>query len=145
MQQVSNFILSSYSLLALAFLLSGHKSQVFRVYVLVHGLRFCVQGAYFRCIASCICVCGLCFVLSNWMDGNMNIIVLRCYPTRGLPNNVFLVANAWYNCPTRSDMRSVFRVSPRERSARKHQHALCHFGPADRTRGSRGCPSGRKT
>ena len=34
MQQVSNFILSSYSLLALAFLLSGHKSQVFRVYVL---------------------------------------------------------------------------------------------------------------
>ena len=141
MQQVSNFILSSYSLLALAFLLSGHKSQVFRVYVLVHGLRFCVQGAYFRCIASCICVCGLCFVLSNWMDGNMNIIVLRLYPTRGFPNSVCLVANAWYNCLT----RSVFGISPRERPSGKKWQALCHFGPADRTRGSRERPSGRQT
>ena len=34
----------AYSLLALAFLLSGHMSQVFRVYVLELGLRFCVRG-----------------------------------------------------------------------------------------------------
>ena len=41
----------------------------------------------------------------------MNIIELRLYPTRGLPNNVFLVANAWYNCSTRYDMRSEFGIS----------------------------------
>ena len=41
------FILSYPSLvflLFLALLLSGHMSQVFRVYVLVHGLSFCVRG-----------------------------------------------------------------------------------------------------
>ena len=39
-----HFIVSAYSLLALAFLLSGHMLQVFRVYVLVHGLTFCVRN-----------------------------------------------------------------------------------------------------
>ena len=43
-----------YSLLSLAFFISGHTSQVFRVYVLVHGLRFCVRGVYFCLKASCI-------------------------------------------------------------------------------------------
>ena len=37
-------IVSAYGLTSLAFLLSGHMSQVFRVYVLVHGSRFCVRG-----------------------------------------------------------------------------------------------------
>ena len=37
-----------------------------------------------------------CLVLSNGMDVNMNtiIIILRLHPTRGLPNNACLVANA---------------------------------------------------
>ena len=40
-----HFIVSAYSVLALALiLLFGHISQAFRVYVLVHGLRFCVRG-----------------------------------------------------------------------------------------------------
>ena len=85
----------------------------------------------------------LCFVELD--DGNMNIIELRLFPTRDLPNNVFLVANASYNCSTRSDMRSVFGVSPRERPSGKKRQALCHFGPADRTRSSRERPSGRQT
>ena len=55
----------------------------------------------------------VCFVkLDGW---NMNIFILRLHMTGGSPNNVCLVASAWYNCSTRSDMRSEFGVSPRER------------------------------
>ena len=75
-------------------------------------------------------MCGRCFVLSYWMDGNMNIIILRLHPNRGSPNDVCLVANAWYHCSTRSDMRSVFGVSLRGRPSGKKRQVLYHFGPA---------------
>ena len=55
-----------------------------------------------------------CFVLWNWMHVNMNTIMLRLNPARGSARNVCLVANAWYGCSTRSDMRSEFGASPRE-------------------------------
>ena len=113
-------------------------------YSYIHGLIFCVLliaviivlllDAAFECVA--------CFVLSHWMDVNMNTIILRLHPTRGSPNNVCLVANAWHNCSTRSDMRSAFGIWPRERPSGKKRQVLCHFGPAGRTRGSREWPSG---
>ena len=122
-------------LLLLAFLLSGHVSQVFRVYVLVQGFRFCVQGVIIILLYPAY-ECVACFVWWNWVEVNMNTIILRFHPTRGSPNNICLVANAWYNCSTRSDMRSEFGVSPRERPAGKKRQVLYHFGPAGRTSGS---------
>ena len=54
-------------LLLLAFLLCGHMSRVFRLYVLVHGLRFCVRGVSFVLLYLAY-ECVACFVLSK-MDG----------------------------------------------------------------------------
>ena len=51
-----------------------------------------------------------------------------------------IVANAWYNCSTRSHMGSEFGVSPRERPSGKKRQVLCLFGPAGRTRASRERP-----
>ena len=63
------------------------------------------------------------------MDVNISTtIILRLHPTRGSPNNVCLVANAWYNCSARSNMRSEFGVSPRERPSGKKRQVLYHFG-----------------
>ena len=65
-------------------------SQVFRVHVLLHGLRFCV-----RCVIIALLLypayecCGLSFVLSNSMDVNMNTIITRIHLARGSPNNVY--------------------------------------------------------
>ena len=71
----------------------------------------------------------------------MNIIILRLHPTRCSPRDVYLVANAWYNCSIRSDMRSVFGVLPRERPSGKKRQVLYHSRPAGRTHGSRAWPS----
>ena len=79
-----------------------------------------------------------CFVLWNWMDVNMNKIILGLHPTRGSSNNVCLVANAWYNCSTRHDMRSECGISAQERPSRKRQQILYNFepaGPADHDSG----------
>ena len=54
-----HLIVSAFSLLALAFLLSGHTSQAFRVYVLVHGLRFCVRGVIIVFLLYPTYECGL--------------------------------------------------------------------------------------
>ena len=80
-------------------------------------------------------------VLSNWTDGNMNIIILRLHPTRGSPNNLCLVAIAWSNCSTRSDKRSVFGVSPRERPSGKKRQVLYNI-ISDPSAGSAGHESG---
>ena len=104
-------------------------SQVFHVYVLVHGLRFCVRGVIIVLLYPAY-ECVACFGLSNRMNGNMNTMILRLHPTRGSPNNVCLVANAWYNCSTRSDTRSDFVVSPREKPSGENRPVLYHFGPA---------------
>ena len=61
------------------------------------------------------------------MDVNMNTIILRLYPTRGSPNNVCLVANAWYDCSTRNDMRSEFGISAGERPSGKKRQVLCNI------------------
>ena len=98
-----------------------------------------INRVYYCFIVSYIGVCGLCFVLSNWMmDGSMNIIILRLHPTRGSLQNVCLVANAWYNCSRRYDMRSEFGVSSRERPSGKKRQVLYHFGP-------RAGPAGRES
>ena len=52
-----------------------HMSQVFRVYVLVHGLDSFLSYPAYECVP--------CFVLSNWMDVNMNTIILRHHPKGG--------------------------------------------------------------
>ena len=75
----------------------------------------------------CFCCCTLhastyvaCFVLWNWMDVNINAIILRLHPPRGSPSNECLVANAWYNCCSiRYDIRSEFGISARERPSGK--------------------------
>ena len=89
-------------------------------------------------------MCGLfCYVELDGCKHEYNYTTL--HPTWGSPNNVCLVANAWYNCCTRSDMRSEFGVSPRERPSGKKRQILYHFGPAGKTRGSREeWPSGRQ-
>ena len=70
---------------ALAFLLFGHNLQVFRVYVRVHGFRHChVRGTIVWLLYTAY-ECVACFVLWNWMDVNMNTIILRLHPTRGSP------------------------------------------------------------
>ena len=76
-------------------------------------------------------MCGL-FVLRNWMNVNMNTIILRIRRTRGSPNDACLVANAWYVCSARYDMRSEFGISARDSpSGKKRQvFVLYNFGPA---------------
>ena len=108
------------SLLALAFLISGH------------GLRFCEQliGVTIVYLSHSACESVACFVLSNWMDVDMNIIILRLHLTRGSPNNICLVANAWYNCSTRYDMRSEFGISARESPSGKKWHCLLYTSDA---------------
>ena len=87
MHQVS-FIVSAFSLLALAVLISGRKSQVSRVYELVHGLIFCVRGVLIVLLYPAY-DCVAFFGLSNGFDGEMNTIITRLHPTRGSPNNVY--------------------------------------------------------
>ena len=79
--------------------------------------------------------CLACVVLWNWMDVNMNTIILRLPPTRGFLNNVCLVANAWHDCSTLYDMRSEFGTSAQERPSDKKRQLLYNFGPAGRIRG----------
>ena len=61
--------------------------------------------------------------------------VLWLHPTRGSPNNVCLVANAWYHCSTRYDMRSEFGISARERPSGKKRQTLCNFAAAGQESG----------
>ena len=79
-----------------------------------------------------------------WEGKRNNDNILRLHPTRGSPNNVCLVANAWCNCSTRSDMRSEVGVSPRPRPSGTKRQVLYRFGPAGRTCGSLEWPSGRQ-
>ena len=76
------------------------------------------------------------------MDGNMNKLILRLHPTRGSPTNVCLIAIAWYNSSIRSDMHSVFGVSPRKRPSGKKWQVLYNLGPEGKTHGLREWPSG---
>ena len=75
-QAFHSTIVSAFGLLALAFLLSDHVSQVLRVYVIVHGLWFCVRGVLvlllypaYECVAR--------FVLSNGMDVNSLHVTIK--------------------------------------------------------------------
>ena len=71
------------------------------------GTKYCFCCSLHKCVA--------CFVFWNLLDVNMmNILILQVYPTRGSPNNACLVANVWYNCSTRYDMRSELGISARE-------------------------------
>ena len=117
------FIISAFSLrTAGAFLLFGIISQVFRVYVLVHGFRYC----HVRCIvfitAPCIRVCGLfCFV--EQLDGceheynyttygfirpEVSLIMLYTY---------LVAKKSWYDYPQ-------FEVSARERPSGMKRQVL---------------------
>ena len=122
-------------LLLLAFLLFGRMSQVFFC-VLTH--TYCVRGVISVLLLYAAYEFVACFVLSNWMDVNMTTLRLRLHPTQGSPNNVCLVANSWYNCSTRSDMRSEFGESPRERPSGKKRQVWYTFGPAGQLETARG-------
>ena len=74
--------------------------------------------------------CVACFVLWNRMDVHINTIILRLHPTRGSPNDICLVANAWYNCATRYDMRSEIGISAQEKPPGKKRQVVYNFGPA---------------
>ena len=77
-------LIAAFQSVALAFLLFGHTSQVFLVYVLVHGFRYCqVRGIVLTVVLCMMSVSPVCLVLWNWMDVNMNTIVLRLHPTSG--------------------------------------------------------------
>ena len=55
-------------LLLLAFLLFGHMSQVFRVYVLIHRLRFCDEVLLvFYCCTLHMSVWPALFCQTGWM------------------------------------------------------------------------------
>ena len=102
----------------------------FYVLVFIDGLRLCFI------VVPCIWVCGLlCFVQWDGREHRYDYTTASSDP--GSPNNVCLVADAWYNCSTRSDMRSEFGVSPRERPSSKKRQLSYQFGPAGTTRGSR--------
>ena len=77
------------------------------------------------------------------MDVNMNIMILRLHPTRGLPNKYasslmsgIIVVHALI-CARSSEYRP-------ERLSGKKRQVLYNFGPAGRTRGSREWASGRQ-
>ena len=84
-----------------------------------------------------------CFVLRLDECEHEYNIILRPHPTWVSPNNVSLVANAWYDCSTRHDMPSEFGISARERPSAKKRQILYNFEPAGRIR-SREEPSGRQ-
>ena len=65
----------------------------------------------------------------------MNKLILRLHPTRGSPTNVCLIAIAWYNSSIRSDMHSVFGVSPRKRPSGKKWQVLYNLGPEGKPTG----------
>ena len=77
------------------------------------------------------------------MDVNMNTIIPWLHPTRGSPNDVYLVANnAWYDgSRRRNDMRSEFELSARERPSGKKRQVLYNI-ISDPSAGSAGHESG---
>ena len=98
-------------------------------------------------VVPCIWVCRLfCFVELDGCEHEHNYTTASSDP--GSLNNVCLVANAWYDCSTRYDMRSEIGISTRERPSGKKRQVTgtvsYNFGPAGRTRGSREWPSGRQ-
>ena len=106
-------------LLFLAFLLFDNLSRVFCAYVLVIVYTWGSDTAMYEVLLFLLYPAyeGVTWFVLNWMDVNMNTVILRLHPTRGSPNNVCLVTNAWYNCSTRYDtsMRSEFGISARQR------------------------------
>ena len=69
-------------------------------------------------------MCGLLRFVELDVDVSMNTTMLWLRPTRGAPNNVCLVANAWCDCSSRNDMRSEFGISARERPSGKKRQVL---------------------